>query len=95
MSMNYQIVYDATWLLRCQGLPHCADLLVSDHPGRESDLAFDTVPSEGESAQGPVIGCEATSAPAADLNENPAFIVDCERGDLNPHALRHWILSSK
>jgi hypothetical protein len=23
----------------------------------------------------------------------PLILLDCERGDLNPHALRHWILS--
>jgi hypothetical protein len=27
------------------------------------------------------------------MPENPLILLRCERGDLNPHALRHWILS--
>jgi len=55
--MNYQIVYSANWrCTRCKGLPHGADLLVADQPGRVvGDLAHDVVCSEGDIPQGPVL----------------------------------------
>ena len=53
-SMNYQIVYDATWLCgQCEGLPHGSDLLVVDQPGRVvGDLAYEVVLTEGNVPQG-------------------------------------------
>lgn len=55
--MDYQIVYGADWLcVRCEGLTHGSDLLVVDQPHRVvGDLAYDTVLSEGDIPQGPLI----------------------------------------